>query len=313
MALTGGAMWGCAGVMGSYLFAHNGFDARVLVTARLTISGFVTVLYLLARTGRNAFGVFRSRRSRFEEILFAFIGMLPCQFVYFLAVQVSNPSTATVLQSSAPVLVLLFYVAVDRRRPSGVEVLVLIMVLSGAFLIATHGNIYALAISRPALIFGLGAALSAAIYNVQPGRILEQFGAGSVTGWAMLISGIVMVPFSHFWDAQIRMDRTGWLCFIGVIVFGTIIAQAAYMEGVRILGAVQGSLFETIEPVVSTLLTVAVLGMSLTMSDYAGTVLILLGVILLALFGRRRTVSATDEDIAAEQILSGRQNKKCKE
>ena len=109
------------------------------------------------------------------------------------------------------------------------------------------------------------------------------------------------------------MDRTGWLCFIGVIVFGTIIAQAAYMEGVRILGAVQGSLFETIEPVVSTLLTVAVLGMSLTMSDYAGTVLILLGVILLALFGRRRTVSATDEDIAAEQILSGRQNKKCKE
>lgn len=313
MALIGGTMWGCSGVMGSYLFAHNGFDARILVTARLTISGFVTILYLLLRTGSHTFDVFRDRRSLMEEIIFSFIGMLPCQLVYFLAVQVSNPSTATVLQGSAPVLVLLFYVLVDRQHPTRVEVLVLVMVLTGAFLIATHGNIHALAISRPALIFGLGAALSAAIYNVQPGRILGRFGAGSVTGWAMLISGVCMVPFSHFWDASVRMDQTGWLCFLGIIIFGTIVAQAAYMEGVRILGAVQGSLFETIEPVVSTLLTVAVLGMSLTMSDYAGTVLILLGVILLALFGRRRTISASDEDIAAEQILSGRQNKKCKE
>lgn len=313
MALTGGIMWGCSGVMGSYLFSHNGFDAKLLVTARLTISGLVTVLYLLFRSGRHAFDIFRDRRSRTEEIVFSFIGMLPCQLVYFLAVQVSNPSTATVLQASAPVLILLFYVIADHRMPSKVEALVLLMVMAGVLLITTHGDFGSLAITRPALIFGLGAALSAAIYNVQPGRILTRFGAGSVTGWAMLISGICIVPFSHFWDAPVHLNRTGWLCFLGIIIFGTIVAQAAYMEGVRILGAVQGSLFETVEPVVSTLLTVAALGMSLTVSDYAGTILILLGVILLALFGQRRTVHADPEDMETEEVLNRRQIEQYKE
>ena len=313
MALTGGTLWGCSGVMGSYLFTHCGFDAQLLVTARLAISGLVTVLYLLFRTGRRSFDIFRERRFRIKEIIFSFIGMLPCQLVYFIAVQVSNPSTATVLQSSAPVLILLFYMVVDRRLPSRVEALVLVMVTAGAFLITTHGNLQSLAITRPALIFGLGAALSAAIYNVQPGEILERFGAASVTGWAMLISGICMVPVSHFWNADVHLDLTGWFCFLGIIIFGTIVAQAAYMEGVRILGAVQGSLFETVEPVVSTLLTVAVLGTVLTIPDYAGTVLILLGVILLAMFGRRRTVPADSEEASAEQLASAGQNKKCKE
>jgi drug/metabolite transporter (DMT)-like permease len=303
MALTGGILWGCSGVMGSYLFEYNGFDAKLLVTCRLMFAGLVTVLFIALKSGKQVFSIFRDRRSFRDEIIFSFIGMLPCQLVYFLAVQVSNPSTATVLQGSAPILVLLFYIFVDKRMPSRIEVLVLVLVMTGAFLITTHGNLNALAISRPALIFGFGAALSAAIYNVQPGRILARYGAGPVTGWAMLISGICMIPFSHFWDAPVHMDVKGWLCFLGVIIFGTVVAQAAYMEGVRILGAVQGSLFETVEPVVSTILTVAALGMTLTLFDYTGTVLILLGVILLALFGRRRSVSADAEDEAVEKMI----------
>ncbi len=313
MALTGGILWGCSGVMGSYLFEHNGFDAKLLVTCRLMFAGLVTVLFIALKSGKQVFRIFRDRRSFRDEIIFSFIGMLPCQLVYFLAVQVSNPSTATVLQGSAPILVLLFYIFVDKRMPSRIEVLVLVLVMTGAFLITTHGNLNSLAISRPALIFGFGAALSAAIYNVQPGRILARYGAGPVTGWAMLISGICMIPFSHFWDAPVHMDVKGWLCFLGVIIFGTVVAQAAYMEGVRILGAVQGSLFETVEPVVSTILTVAALGMTLTLFDYTGTVLILLGVILLALFGRSRSVSADAEDEAVEKMIIEEQKSHSKE
>ena len=81
--------------------------------ARLAISGLVTVLYLCFEPGADrsissGTGVSESRKC------FSFIGMLPCQLVYFIAVQVSNPSTATVLQSSAPVLILLFYMVVDH-------------------------------------------------------------------------------------------------------------------------------------------------------------------------------------------------------
>ncbi len=289
MALTGGTLWGCSGVMGSYLYTHNGFDAKLLVTARLLFGGLITLMILFAHSGGTAFDVFRDRRSGMHEIMFAFLGMLPTQLVYFIAIQLSNPSTATVLEASAPIIVLLFYLVVDRRVPAKIEVFVLCIVLVGVFLITTHGDIGSLAITVPALIAGIGSAVFAAVYNIMPIKLLDEFGSGAITGWAMLIAGIGLCPFSHFWDAPIHMDTKGWLCLIGVVIFGTVVAQGAYLEGVRILGAVQGSLFETIEPVVAAFLTVVALGVTLTMADFVGTAMILLGIILLSLFGHTRT------------------------
>lgn len=292
MALTGGVLWGCSGIMGSYLFTHNGFNAMLLVTIRLVSAGLIILITMFIKERGATFAILKNRRDLIQEIVFAFIAVMPCQLVYFIAVEVSNPSTATVLQSSAPIFVMLFYLLIDKRKPAKVEVVVLIAVMIGVLMISTHGDFGTLAITKIALVCGLGAALTAAIYNILPGNLLRKYGSASVTGWGMLISGIPMIPILRFTPAKVDMNITGWLCLTGVVILGTVIAQFAYLEGVRVLGAVQGSLFETVEPVVSTLLTVAVLHMTLTNADYIGTALILFGVITLALFGTRRSVKA---------------------
>ena len=46
-----------------------------------------------------------------------------CQMTYFLAIQESNPGTATVIQYSAPILIMVFFVLVEKRFPKKEEVL----------------------------------------------------------------------------------------------------------------------------------------------------------------------------------------------
>ena len=62
--------------------------------------------------------------------------------------------TATVLQYSAPVFIMFFCIFVEKRIPKVIEMIVLIAVICGVFLLATHGNVHNLAITDQALFWG---------------------------------------------------------------------------------------------------------------------------------------------------------------
>ena len=100
--------------------------------------------------------------------------MAMCQMTYFLAIQESNPGTATVIQYSAPILIMVFFVLVEKRFPKKEEVLVLATVIVGIFLLATHGSIKNLVITNAALFWGLLSAFAFAVYNVQPKKLFRR-------------------------------------------------------------------------------------------------------------------------------------------
>lgn len=106
-------------------------------------------------------------------ILFAALGMLACQLTYFLCVQYSNPATATVLQYTSPVMIMLLCLFLDRKLPRIIDIIVLIAVVVGVFLMSTHGNIHSLAISQKALILGITTAITVVFYTVWPVRLVK--------------------------------------------------------------------------------------------------------------------------------------------
>ena len=75
--VAGGCCWGMSGVMGKYLFDAKDLTATWLVTVRLLGAGICLLLLMY-------------------------------QMTYFLAIQESNPGTATVLQYSPPILIMVF-------------------------------------------------------------------------------------------------------------------------------------------------------------------------------------------------------------
>ena len=113
--VAGGCCWGMSGVMGKYLFDAKDLTATWLVTVRLLGAGICLLLLMYQRKGNSIFRVWKREDSAVNQLIFGMIGMAMCQMTYFLAIQESNPGTATVLQYSAPILIMVFFVLVEKR------------------------------------------------------------------------------------------------------------------------------------------------------------------------------------------------------
>ena len=116
-ALFGGACWGLSSVVGKLLFDMRGMNAEWLVTARLVFGGFIMLCFAAFQKKGEIFKIWKEKKTAFSMILFAALGMLACQLTYFLCVQYSNPATATVLQYTSPVMIMLLCLFLDRKLP----------------------------------------------------------------------------------------------------------------------------------------------------------------------------------------------------
>lgn len=281
LTVFGAVCWAFSGACGQYLFQHRGLDADWLVSVRLTMAGLLLVIYSLGRMRGGAVQVFRSRRSVGALIVFAVFGMAMCQYSYFRSIELSNAATATTLQYTGPALVLLWLALREKRMPTRKELIAVVCAMGGAFLLATHGDLSQLALSPKALFWCVLAAVSVAVYSVQPRGLIAQYGTMPVTGFGMLIGGLGLCIIFKPWHIVGQWDIGTVLGMLYIILFGTICAFCCYLEGVRRIGAAKGSILASVEPVASTVLSVFWLGVPLGGMDFAGCALIVAAMILL--------------------------------
>lgn len=157
-----------------------------------------------------------------------------------------------------------------KRFPKKEEVLVLAAVIVGIFLLATHGSIKNLVITNAALFWGLLSAFAFAVYNVQPKKLLDEFGTLETTGWGMFVGGVLVTPFTKVWSIPGHWDIMTVAMTIGIVFLGTIVAFSCYLHGISMLGPVQGSMLGCVEPLVATILSATVLGQAFGMIDVVG-------------------------------------------
>lgn len=288
IALIGGIFWGLAGVFGQYLFEFKGTNARWLVSVRLLLAGLLLLSTVLAKQKKDMWRIWKNKKDVGVLILFAIFGMAGCQLTYYTAVELSNAGTATVLQYTAPVIIMVCLAVWNRRVPRLLEILALACALFGTFMLATHGNVHSLAISREALFWGLGSAVMMAAYNLIPGRLMKEYGTFCVIGWGMLLGGIFLSAFTKPWHVVGRWDGQAVGAMAVVVIVGTVLSFSFYMEGVRIIGAAKASLFASVEPVTATIATVLMMHAAFTAMDFIGFVFILAAVLMLSVEPRKK-------------------------
>ena len=165
------------------------------------------------------------------------------------------------------------------------EILALILAFGGTVLLATHGNLTQLSVSKTTLIFGLSSAVATIFYNLVPGNLMDIYGTFPMVGWGMLISGIGLTPFVQPWTLveDITWDWQCIGCIVVVIIFGTVMSFSCYMEGVRLIGGSKASLLASVEPLTATAMSVIFMHVAFSGMDLAGFVGIIAGVIILSL------------------------------
>ena len=287
-ALTGGALWGFSGTVGQYLFLEKQMNSQWLTVVRMLAAGAILLLAVAVREPGALKAVWRQPRDAGRLVLFAVFGLMTCQYTYMTAISYSNSATATALQYLGQALILLVTCIRMRRRPDGRESLALLLALAGVFLLSTHGKLGMLVLSREALLWGMGAAVSCMLYTLLPGQLHSRHGSLAITGYGMLIGGAVLAVITKVWRSEVRLDGGAVLGVIVIAVFGTAMAFALYLQGVQQLGGVRASLFACTEPVSAAIIAALWLGTNISWIDWLAIGLILAMAILISLPSRKK-------------------------
>ena len=280
--LAGGCLWGLSGSCGQYLFTNYQVNSSWLTVVRMLVAGVSLVLFALLRQRDKAIGIWKVKEDAVQQVVFALGGLMFCQYAYLTAISYSNAATATVLQYLGPVLIMLLVCAVHRRLPNLREGVAVILAVLGTFLLATHGNIATMVLSKQGFTWGMLAAVRLMCYTLLPDRIIPKWGSIVVTGYGMLIGGIVLALLVQVWKIPVSLDLKGWLAVGGVAVLGTLVAYTMYLQGVADVGPVHASMLSSIEPVSATLCSVFWLHTSFQPIDLVGFLCVLATIFLLA-------------------------------
>ena len=196
------------------------------------------------------------------------------QFTYFASIEHSNAATGTVIQFTYIIMILIYTAIFIHKKPQNYETISVICAFAGIFLIATHGRLNSLAISFPALFWGLISAVCFTIYCLYPQKLYNSYGLVNVIGWASLFASIILLLITRTFTFP-HMNIQILTASLAVAIVGSLIPFTIYGIGISILGSVKASLFVTVEPVTSALLTWLVLGTKFSGMDLAGFLLIL--------------------------------------
>lgn len=250
ITLIAGIAWGLSGVSGQYLMSR-GVSVDMITSLRLLVSGFFLVGLAYATAKEQLLIVLKNRKALLGIFVFAMLGLVLNQTAYLQAIYHTNAGTATVLQYLCPILVLAYTCLKNREKPSGIELISIILAVAGTFLIATHGKLDELAVTPIGLFWGIFSAFTYALYIILPGKLIRQYGSITVIGLGMLMGGFVVTLGLQIWQHRLPIDGGNFLGLLGIVGVGTIFAYTAFLKGVSMVGPVNGSLLASIEPIAS--------------------------------------------------------------
>lgn len=291
LTLLGGALWGFSGMCSQFIQQDRSVNAEWLVMMRMLLAGAVTVVYGYYKLRGDLFKIFKNRKDTIDMFTFGILGIALCQYTYLKSIFYAGAGIATVLQYLGPGMIIVYLALRYRKLPRWNELLSVILATFGTAVIALQGKLDVSGIDDRVLFWGLLSAIGVAIYSAQPVRILRKYGTAPVVGWAMLFGGIVMWLLFQPDDSKSTWDMWTQGAFWSIIILGSVISFNAYLEGVRLIGAVKGSILSSIEPISAAFLGWAVLGNHFSMADAIGFVMILATIFILALSKGDKTAS----------------------
>ena len=281
LILLAGIFWGSMGIFVRSLNAY-GFGSVQIVCLRMTVAALLFALLLLLR-GRGGF-----RIALRDVPLFLGLGLMSVLFFtvcYFRAIEIMPLSTAAILLYTSPIWVTLLSALLFREKLTPTKLLALAMAFGGCVLVSGVGGG---GLTPRGLLFGLGAGLGYGLYSILGSVALRRYSPYTVTACTFLIAAVgaccICRPAAMLSTLLSAPSPLGTLLFFVLTAFVTaVVPFLCYTLGLRSVEAGKAAILATVEPMVASLLGVAVFHEALTPLSALGILLILAAVILLSL------------------------------
>ena len=284
--IFGAFFWGIGGTVAQQLFQQFQIEVAWLVSTRLLVAGILLLLVqALFKDPRQILDVWKVFPIRL--IIYGIIGMLAVQYTYMASIAHGNAAVATLLQYLAPIMIIAWVVLRKQSTLTRIDVISIVLAITGTFLLLTNGSFSSFAVSSPAVVWGILSAITLAFYTLYAVPLLKQFDSLVIVGWAMIIGSIGMSFIHPPWQVDVSTFTFETILYlIIVIIFGTMLAFWFYIESLQSLSAKETSLLANIEPLTAVLATVFWLQTAFGVFQWFGTALIFLMMFILA-YGKK--------------------------
>jgi drug/metabolite transporter (DMT)-like permease len=193
----------------------------------------------------------------------------------------SSAQTGAIITSATPAFMVIFARLLLKERFTLKKALSVCLATIGVFLIVGVGHVNLS--SKLGGIALLIAALTWALMSVLVKRVPSEYSQIVVTTYSILVALIVLTPFVLPRLHSIHISQLTHPAIWGGILYLGIVSTAGgfllWNRGLQMLNASSGGLFFFFQPVVGTLLGWLILGESIGVTFWIGSILILTGVL----------------------------------
>lgn len=236
------------------------------------------------------------RRTWLQLMAFGFVGYALFNVLLYVGLSTTTGVNAAIVQAALPMLILFANFVVFRARAKALQIVGVIIAITGVMLTATHGDLGRIL----TLDINVGdgfvilACLAYTAYTLalrfRPEVHMMSFMAVAFSGAA--ITGVIMLQVFGGGVGQFAtipsMSVTVWIVLVYVMIFPSMFSQVAYARGVELVGANRAAPSHNLIPVFGTLGSVILLGERLEMYHYLAAALIVGGIVLAEWTARRK-------------------------
>ncbi|WP_445667296.1 DMT family transporter [Paenibacillus sp. FSL K6-1230] len=275
-------LYGSNFVLGSLLL--QAFPALHLSAYRLMVSSVFLLVYLVAT--RRVMKI--TLRDSVYLVPFVLIGMLLHQVSFFTGLRTTDATTASLILSLAPIFTALFArlflkETLTKRMAAGSMV-----ALAGVFFVVGPGGSKGIAITEGVwTMFICMLAFSGSMILMR--KLTERMDALVATVYTTVLGCVLVYPMAVWSEphVQVQPGFWWWVLLIGSALLIQGLCAVIWNAQIRKVGAAKASLFLNLQPFVAMVLGYITLGTPISLTQVAGSVLIICGVVLATVQGQR--------------------------
>ncbi|MDS9472833.1 DMT family transporter [Sporosarcina pasteurii] len=283
--LFGAILWGTTGT--AQTFMPQTIHPLGVGASRLAVGGF-TLLIVLLIMRKITF-----HKWPWRPTIYAAISMAVFQYLFFTSVRLTGVAIGTVVTiGSAPVFSGVIEWVIAKRRPTRVWASATFLAIIGCGLLFINKE--GIVVNPIGVIMSLCAGSLFAIYTLVNKEVLDSVPAVPAVAVIFSISALMLFPFLFIFETEGLFTGRG----IAVVLFlgfaTTSIAYILFSTGLKYIPSSSAVTLSLAEPLTAALFSVIVVGERLSATSWTGVGLLLGGILVLTLSGRRKEVKFSE-------------------
>lgn len=298
IALSGTTAWATTGIFISYLLTRYTLQPLTLAFWRDLI---ISVTLLLVLRVRQPEALRITRRDVPFFLIYGFIGLAVFNGLWTYSVQFNGAAVATVLAYSSPAFTVLLAWPVLKEPLTPQKLAAVALSLVGCLFVANAYEAEAWRVNPLGILIGLGTGVAFACYSLAGRWSSSRIPNGwTVTAYGFLFAALAL-SLTQRPDTLFTMGPAwdGWAILIFLAIGPSLVGFGLYTTSLRYLPASVAGLIAALEPALTAIMAVFLLGERLDALQWFGAGLILLAVLLV------QTNAASKETLPAPAETPG--------